>query len=123
MKRRPLERRFALPGCGIGINPRVNLVSDFREERQVVAAEALGFPPLVFDSVETGERRVITHAVLSLVQPDRSFDPTDAQFVHRCVLGFGRGWLLSGDLLSRSLLRGYCVLWVGCCGHVILLGT
>ena len=59
------------------------LVSNFREERQVVAAEALGFPPLVFDPVATGEGRVVTHTVLILIQPDRSLDPTDAQFVRQ----------------------------------------
>jgi hypothetical protein len=56
------------------MNPRVGLVGDFRQDKQIVSAETIRAFPLLLVSVETRERSVEPDTVSRFVSPDCGFD-------------------------------------------------
>lgn len=55
-------------------DPRMGLVKDLTDQRQVVSAKTRGVLPFVPVFVEAGHRHIVAGAVLGLIFPDGRFD-------------------------------------------------
>lgn len=85
-RKRQLDR-IAGSGRGLLEDPGVSQINDFRDQGQIVAAEALRPLPFVAILVESGHGDVVPLAVGSLVFPDRCFHGSETNLMGRCVLG------------------------------------
>lgn len=77
-------------GCRVK-DPRVGLVEDLADKRQVIAAETLGVFPLIAVLVEPAHGDIVARTVLGFVVPDRGTDSSHSNFVNGT--GFSLGTL------------------------------